>query len=261
MGKTSVAKEVLRCLGMTTTELLGGYITLDAISGPIQAYTRILKEISEDASDDPSKVRPSDHDEAYECFLETLRRRRRSGRKSVIVVDEVDAIVRNDFSDAPLFVSRIREVANDQNRYGITFIFVSRRSLDMIQGAVDCSTLAGLCEVIYLQPLERDGLKELATRSPFPVKKAGHEALWRITGGHPFLAEVVMCEAVENGESHLDDKSIESAQHLQSHEFTHHYRQLANLLSYDEMFEALCELAVGPQWRPIAPHTVSLLKH
>jgi hypothetical protein len=85
--------------------------------------------------------------------------------------------------------------------------------------------------------------------------------LWRITGGHPFLAEVVMCEAVEKGPPHFDDTSIEGAQYAQSHEFTNQYRQLASLLSHEEMFEALCELVVGPKWRPIEPHTVCLLKH
>lgn len=261
MGKTSVAREALRSLNATAAGLVGGYITLDAIRGPIQAYARILEEISPDASDDQKTVRTSDHDEAYESFLRALRKRRRSGQKSVIVVDEVDAIVRDGFADAPLFVSRIREVANDRDRYGVTFIFVSRRSLDMIQGAVDCSTLAGLCEVVYLQPLERDGLDILSARSPIFVDNAGREALWQITGGHPFLAEVVMCEAVEKGDSHLDNKSIEGAQHEQSHEFTNQYRQLANLLSHDEIFEAMCELVVGPRWRSIAPHTVCLLKH
>lgn len=261
MGKTSVVREALRLLGATDAPLVSGYITLDAISGPIQAYARILDETSEEAPDELQILRPQDHDEAYECFLRMLRKRRRCGRKAVIAVDEVDAIVRDDFADAPLFVSRIREVANDRDRYGITFIFVSRRSLDMIQGAVDCSTLAGLCEVIYLQPLEPNGLEELAARSPVPVDSGGREALWRITGGHPFLAEVVMCEAVEKGGSHLDDKSIESAQHAQSHEFTNQYRQLANLLSHEDMFEAMCELVVGPQWRHISPHAVCLLKH
>lgn len=261
MGKTSVAREVLRSLAPTGTGLAGGYITLDAIRGPIQAYSRIVEETSSNTSDDQQLVRFSDHDEAYESFLRTLRTRRRSGLRSVIVVDEVDAIVRDDFADAPLFVSRLREVANDRDRYGITFVFVSRRSLDMIQGAVDCSTLAGLCEVIYLRPLERDGLDALSARSPIFVNDAGREALWRITGGHPFLSEVVMCEAVERGDLHLDDRSIEGAQHAQSHEFTNQYQQLASLLSHDKMFEAMCELAVGPRWRPIGPHTVGLLKH
>lgn len=261
MGKTSVAKETLRSLCDASTNLTVGYITLDAIRGPIQAYSRILEEISPDAPEDQLIPRTNDHDEAYESFLRLLRKRNRSGLKSVIVLDEVDAIVREEFSDAQLFVSRIREMANDRDRYGITFLFVSRRSLDMIQGVVDCSTLAGLCEVVYLQPLGRDDLDELATRSPISVDNAGREALWRITGGHPFLAEVVMCEAIEKGHSHLDDTSIEGAQYAQSHEFTNQYRQLASLLSHEKMFETLCELVVGPKWRPIEPHTICLLKH
>jgi hypothetical protein len=261
MGKTSVAKETLRSLCDASTDMTVGYITLDAIRGPIQTYSRILEEISPDAPEDQLIARTHDHDEAYESFLRLLRKRHRSGLRSVVVLDEVDAIVREEFSDAQLFVSRIREMANDRDRYGITFIFVSRRSLDMIQGEVDCSTLAGLCEVVYLQPLLRDDLDVLAARSPVSVDNAGREALWRITGGHPFLAEVVMCEAVDKIHSNLDNASIEGAQYSQSHEFTNQYRQLSSLLSHEDMFEALCELAVGPKWRPIDAHIVCLLKH
>lgn len=260
MGKTSVAKEVLRNLN-PSSGLTGGYITLDAIRGPIQAYRRIIEETLPNQFEDQLTILSNEHDEAYEIFLGILRKRKRAGLKSLIVIDEVDAIVRGDFSDAQLFVSRIREIANDRERYGIIFIFVSRRSLDMIQGAVDCSTLAGLCEVIYLQPLDNNGLDELSARSSIPVDNSGREVLWQITGGHPFLAEVVMCEAVEQCYSNLDRQSIESAQHLQSHEFTNQYRQLATLLAHDKMFDALCELIVGPQWRSIDPHTVCLLKH
>lgn len=261
MGKTSVAKEILRSVCDASPNLTVGYITLDAIRGPIQAYSRILEEISLDAFEDQLFVRTNDHDEAYESFLRLLRKRHRSGLKSVIVLDEVDAIVREEFSDAQLFVSRIRELANDRDRYGITFIFVSRRSLDMIQGKVDCSTLAGLCEVNYLRPLLRNDLDVLAARSPISVDNTGCDALWQITGGHPFLAEVVMCEAVEKSHPNLDSASIESAQYAQSHEFTNQYRQLASLLSHENMFEVLCELAVGPKWRPIDAHIVCLLKH
>lgn len=262
MGKTSVAREILRSLDTTATGLTGGYITLDAIRGPIQAYSRILDEVSPDEIDVQPIIRARDHDESYESFLRTLRKRRRSGLKSVIVVDEVDAVVREDFPDAQLFVSRLREAANDRDRYGITFVFVSRRSLDMIQGAVDCSTLAGLCEVVYLQPLQRDALYAIADRSPLTVSDAGREMLWQITGGHPFLAEVVMCEAVEKEFSQtLDGTAIDQAQHAQAHEFTNQYRQLATLLSHEEMFEALCELVVGPKWRSIPPHAMCLMKH
>lgn len=261
MGKTSLAREVLRNLDMAATGQKVGYLTLDAIKGPIQAYFRIVEETSLDGSTDQPMPSSGDHEETYEHFRRVLRQRRRAGQRSVVVIDEFDAIVREDFVDAPLFVSRIREIANERDRYGMTFIFVSRRSLDMIQGVVDCSTLAGLCEVVYLQPLDRTGLDVLSTRSPISVDDSARDALWEITGGHPFLAEVVMCEAVDDGKVVLNGKAIERAQQVQAHEFTTQYRHLASLLSQDNMFETLCELVVGPRWRPLAPHTVCILKH
>lgn len=260
MGKTSVAMEVMRRIPTRSHDMTSGYITLDAIRGPVQAYSRIIEETMPEQSEDQPKICTSNHDEAYDAFRRILRRRKRAGIRSLIVIDEVDAVVREDFIDASLFISRIREIANERDKYGLTFIFVSRRSLDMIQGEVDCSTLAGLCEVIYLQPLDLKGLDDLCDRSTIPVDPSGREALWDITGGQPFLAEVVMCEAVEQPVTILNNRAIETAQHAQSHEFTNHYRHLEDLLGKD-MFDSLCELTVGPSWRPIPPHTVSLLKH
>lgn len=264
IGKTSIARETLRHIEKTAKDTTGGYITLDAIRGPIQAYTRIIQETAPDQSPDTHVICTNNHDDAYSDFIHILRKRQKSGYKSVLVMDEMDAIVR-EFSDTSLFISRLREVANDRDRYGMTFVFVSRRSLDMIQGMVDYSTLAGLCETIYLPPLTYDGLQELCNRSLLNIDHDTCESLWQITGGHPFLSEVVMCEATEEATKrqagHISKALIEDAQHRQSHEFTNQYQQLARLLSQDQMFDSMCELLVGPLWRRIDPHTVSLLTH
>ena len=257
LGKTSVAKEVLRKCNVLQSDLATGYVTLDAMSGPAHVYARILDEITGEQTIKSDQS----HDNAYDQFLRTLRRRKKVGQRGLVVIDEVDGIVRSDFVDAPLFISRLREMANEQDRYGLTFIFVSRRSLDMIQGAVDCSTLAGLCEVVYMQPLDRDGLAFLKGRSLLPVEEGAFSLLWDFTGGHPFLAEVVMCEAMETANTRINEDSIEDAQHIQAHEFTNQYRQLQGLLSDESMFDSLSELVVGPRWRPINAHVVSLLKN
>jgi len=261
LGKTSIAKEAM-CLCNARSEIVStGYITLDAISGPVQAYTRILDEIVDDVDEiNRAQVYSRSHDEAYDMFLRILRRRRKSGHKGIIVIDEMDGIAREDFVDAHLFVSRLREIANERGKYGLTFVFISRRSLDMIQGAVDCSTLAGLCEVFYLQPLDFDGFEHIVKRSPIPVSQTGVDQLWRFTGGHPFLTEVVMCEAVENATEEITNETIEDAQHRQAYEFTNQYRNIQNMLSHEGMFESLCELTVGPRWRNIDIHVVSLIK-
>jgi hypothetical protein len=101
----------------------------------------------------------------------------------------------------------------------------------------------------------------LAKRSPVVVDLDAMNMLWDLTGGHPFLAEVVMCEALEKRPDFLDSRKIEDAQHAQAHEFTNQYRQLQRLLSYESMFDTLCEVIIGPQWRPLDPHVVCLLKH
>lgn len=261
LGKTSVAREALRLYEAGQSGITAGYVTLDAVRGPTQAYARILDETAGNQSETDYRTSTLSHDDIYDVFLRSLRKRRKASQRGVVVVDEIDAIVRPDFDDASLFVSRLREVANDRDRYGLTFIFVSRRSLDMIQGAVDCSTLAGLCEVKYMQPLDRDGLGLLVGRSPVPVDQGAVDSLWNLTGGHPFLAEVVMSEAVEREADRLDASNIEDAQHAQSHEFTNQYHQLQSLLSQESMFDALCELVVGPRWRSLNPHVVYLLKH
>jgi hypothetical protein len=262
LGKTSVAKEVLRIYRTETiTNTTTGYLTIDAVRGPAQAYARILEETAGGVEADEIPLSLHSHDEVYYHFLKMLRRRKKAGKKGIVVIDEMDGLVRPDFDDAQLFVSRLRELANDRDRYGLTFIFVSRRSLDMIQGAVDCSTLAGLCEVMYIQPLDYDGLLCLLGRCPVALESGVNDLLWGLTGGHPFLAEVVMCEAFEKNSDHLDARRIEEAQHDQAHEFTNQYRQLQRLLSHESLFETLCELVVGPRWRPLDPHVVCLLKH
>lgn len=262
IGKTSVARETIRLLQATNAGINVGYVTLNALDGPVHVYRRILEEIAFNDGCGNILFRNLTHEDAYGEFLRTLRQRKRSGYKSVVVFDEMDGIVRETFADASLFISRMREVANDRERYGLTFIFVSRRSLDMIQGDIDYSTLAGLCEVFYLRPLEPSGIQQLVSRSPISIDPSGVDALWQITGGHPFLAEVVMCEAVDREHPNLDAKAIEAAQHAQAHEFTNMYRLLRQLLSRENenMFNALCELVVGPQWRAIDFHSVTLLK-
>ncbi|MCL4201882.1 MAG: hypothetical protein KJ000_05265 [Pirellulaceae bacterium] len=261
MGKTSIAREIAKTVMGLQPGVACSYITLDAIRGSAHAYARILAETSGSGEPEAVGERIRDEDDAYEAFLTTLRRRRAGGAAALVVLDEMDGIVRHDFRDASLFVSRLREVANDRERYGVTFIFVSRRSLDMIQGAVDCSTLAGLCEVLYLQPLDSNGLGALAARSLLPIEESALGMLWKLTGGHPYLAEVLMCEAVDMGMRTIDECTIQTAQSAQSHEFTNQYRQLGNMLREEGMFDALCELVVGPQWRTIPPHTICLIKH
>lgn len=263
MGKTSIAKEIINSVSKRSTLRFNcGYLTLDSISGPSQAYEKIVSELFSNLDEEITDFKKNlNHDESYEQALKFLRQLKRKNIQSILIFDEFDAILRTNFTDSQLFISRVREIANDFDKFNITFLFISRRPLDYIQGEIDCSTLAGLCEVIYLKPLSEAGLTELVNRSPIRVTESGFEALWHFTGGNPYLAEVLMCETLENKHSIIDKNSIEQAMETQAHEFVNQYLLLEKILSHDGMFDSLCELTVGPYWRNISQRTICLLKN
>jgi len=103
-------------------------------------------------------------------------------------------------------------------------------------------------------------LDDLVLRTPIHVDENAKKQLWEYTGGHPYLAEVLMCEAIEQKPGRISEKVIESALLNQSHEFTTQYNQLKQILSPNSEFDFLCELSVGPRWRQIPPQTVNLLR-
>lgn len=257
IGKTSIAKELMRMLALDVSDTRTSYVTLDATSSPSNAYQRILMDLSDDFVTPYSNM---SHDDAFWLFQQTLRKDKIGDCVKIVVFDELDGITRQGFPEATLFLSRIREIANDHDRYGLTFLFISRRSLDTIQGVVDFSTLAGLCEVVYLKPLVQSMLVDLAKRSPISVDMDAQMILWEYTGGHPYLAEVLMCEAVEQKPDCISADDIESSLLMQSHEFTNQYYQLKQILTQNSEFDYLCELIVGPRWRPIPPQTINLLR-
>ena len=258
MGKTSIAKDALSSFCQNNNgDVTCCYLSLDALRDPSQIFLRILYEFSDDIEINSNYT---NHDLAYELFIKYFRKRNKSNVRSVIVLDEMDAVIRDEFPDAQLFISRLREIANEYGRYGISFIFISRRSLDIIQGSIDCSTLAGLCEVIYIKPLDYQFLNCLVDRSKFVFTQMDIDFLWELTGGHPFLSEVIMCEAFDLYTNKFDIDLLEKAYSNQVLEFTNQYRQLSKILSHDNIFHSMCELVVGPQWRDISQHSTTILK-
>lgn len=259
IGKTSISREILNTINIRNENIKAVYLSLDAISSPIQVYKRIISEMNLD--DNQLSANGTLHDDVYESFIRLIRKQKNTDQRYLVIIDEFDGVARSCFDDGQLFISRLREIANYRERYGITFLFISRRSLDMIQGTVECSTLAGLCEVIYLRPLDFNGIEKLAERSPIKVDSRGIDTLWYYTGGHPFLAEIIMCEALEKMGEGISSPEIEDAQNLQAHEFTNYYNQLNKMFSKNNMFDYFREIVVGPQWRDVDVHTMTLFKH
>lgn len=272
IGKTSLARFALQAAGQARR--IVAEISLDSCSGPAEAFNRIGFEINENI-EDPTLVQAGpvlDANEeiaAYERLKDYLRKHARKGHFFTVAIDEFDYVSNELFSNANIFISRLREIANNYDRFHTSFVFVSRRTLDSIQGRVDCSTLAGLCETIFITGLSEDGLMKMVSRlNEIPHNAAEvSNAVWTYTGGHPYLSEVLLCEAVDQflqlsaDHPSIDKTAIENAIFVQAQEFTSQYRQLQHLLSQDDLLKVLMQLVLGIRKEVIDPHSVATLRN
>lgn len=253
IGKTSVARACVQQMESAA------YVPMDAMRTPADVYEKILNETAAEGDESVAYHDCTDED-ALQHFLNTLRRRRRQGRRCTVILDELDAIVHSHFSGGPLFIAQIREVANLQEKYGLTFGFVSRRSLDMIQGAVDLSTLSGICRIEYLKPLDKSHVEQIAQLGGVSLTADGLEALWDYTGGHPYLAELLLCEAVDQQPTSFDRAAFELAYQAQEDAFTSFYRHLEKLFTYDNLFHHFREWLARRPPRIPPPYVPSVLQ-
>ena len=118
-----------------------------------------------------------------------------AGTRATLVLDDFDAV--RDLPSPGTVIQHIRDLIEDPTLTGLSAVIVARRSLKMIEGQVRGSTLVGVCEVRYVKHLKREGVLAMAARGgpawrPSPQEE---EALWQAAGGHPFLAEMVLCHA------------------------------------------------------------------
>jgi len=272
IGKTSLARCAFSLSG--TNQRFVAAISLDGCSSAADTFNRIGTELMV-ALDQPNVVSAdrfvgNGHDSAYDEMRRFLRAEVCKSHYFSIIIDEFDAVVRESFQDGNLLISRLRELANDYDRFHLSFVFVSRRPLDTIQGRVDCSTLAGLCETIYLQPLSYDGIQAMVSRIDcFPTDSAKVcDLLLKLTGGHPYLSEVLLCEAFDQKaymapteESGITSETVEKSLFVQAQEFTAQYRLLQEILAQDGLLAVLMQLVLGLRREAIDPHAMALLRN
>jgi hypothetical protein len=229
VGKTSLARCAFR-LPRTDHRFVSA-ISLDGCSSAADTFNRIGSEfvVALEQPEIVSKFVSQSHDLAYDDIRRFLRIFGRQNFYFTIIIDEFDAVARESFQDGNLLISRLRELANDYDRFHLSFVFVSRRPLDTIQGRVDCSTLAGLCETMYLKPLSYDGMFAMVSRIiRIPVDSTQIcDLLFKLTGGHPYLSEVLLCEAFDQAvymepviKTGITSEILEQSLFVQAQEFT-----------------------------------------
>ncbi|MCB9609781.1 MAG: ATP-binding protein [Polyangiaceae bacterium] len=181
---------------------------------------------------------------SYESYRRARRgftRLRRLGIESVVAIDEFDAV--RTYEGAGQTIQQLREILDERWRTGVSAVLISRRSLGAIEEQVaDVSTLHGVCEHHHLRPLDEEGVAAIRRRAGNLLSDAGTpQDVWELTGGHPYLAEMVLCHAVDRG-------SVEAGWRACLAEFFVFYGHLRKLLAEDDLFSPLIQVAVGPEW-------------
>ncbi|MGV9313663.1 ATP-binding protein [Streptomyces sp. NPDC003691] len=197
---------------------------------------------------------------------EFLRLVRRRGWRVVLIMDEFDA-AREVFKSQPGTFQSLRELAYNLD-WNIGLVTTSRRELrDIVDMAdPDESTFAGIFRSLFLTCFDTEELTALTARMPGFPQAPGDDGedgedgegedpaaavarLGELTGGHPYLASVLLdrvCGAARGRPFRLLDE-LEGLAPSRPAEFQYYYRDLQELLRADGRLRALLEVVLGPQ--------------
>jgi hypothetical protein len=252
VGKSSLALAAVELLTQQERSI-NVATTLSSFSSPAEFFREVLDGAAEaciagrvplsDAFDRARQFPVHDSYSAYARCKRGLQQLRRDGMRVLIVVDEFDSVLK--FEERRETILRFRELIYQQHLYGTSSLIISRRSIASIEGQIDgVSTLAGVVShVMFVRPLSADGFDAVVNRClpDWPVPKSERETLWALTGGHPYLTEMLLYYA-------WPYQSIEEGRSRGIFQILQHYSSLRELHIADGLFDALIQVAVGPRW-------------
>jgi AAA domain len=156
----------------------------------------------------------------------------------IVVIDELDAV--RQFQDGSDFLRLLRELLYDPSRTGIVAILCSRRPIAILEQQVrNISTLAGVVEHLRIGPFDEEEFGALCSRGPSQVGADWREAVWEVSGGHPFLAEMGLCASLRSaGSVELDEFHDQALRYFQ---------QLECFLQDEGLLLELIQAVVGPR--------------
>ena len=171
----------------------------------------------------------------YRMIRAALLRLGRSDGHLMVILDEFDSV--KNFPDARDFLNLLRELVYYPDQIPLAVLAVGRRPIDRIEvEAAVISTFAGVCDSIYLRPMDYEQVKAMAARSADLAGDAPDVA-WKYAAGHPFLSEVAFCRMLEHGVTDIG-RIIQS-------DLSSYYKKLEDFLRKEELWEPLLKLASG----------------
>ena len=246
MGKSSLANQILR---ETPDEMtLTGWINIATVRSGAEVLQDILAlcpaetVLATFTTAGGAPATGGGHDarevpihDLYRLIREALLRLGRSGGHLVVVLDEFDSI--KLFPDARDFLNLLRELVYYPDRIPMAALAVARRPIDRIEvDAADVSSFAGVCDSIYLRPMDYEQVRVMAGRSG-ELSDDAPDVAWKYAAGHPFLSEVAFCRMMEHGMTDI-------GRILQS-DLSSYYKKLEDFMRKEELWDPLLKLASG----------------
>jgi AAA ATPase-like protein len=247
MGKSSLANQIRKeapdertstgwiniATARSGAEVLGDILAMCPSEAPLHA-TFTTAGTAPAAGDAHDTREVAIHD-LYRMIRTALMRLGRSGGHLVVILDEFDSV--KNFPDARDFLNLLRELVYYPDQIPMAVLAVARRPIDRIEvEAADISTFAGVCDSIYLRPMDYEQVKAMAARSADLAGDAPDVA-WKYAAGHPFLSEVAFCRMLEHGVTDIG-RIIQS-------DLSSYYKKLEDFLRKEELWEPLLKLASG----------------
>lgn len=183
--------------------------------------------------------------ESFRAFARTLEDacRQSATFRTIITLDALDRIC--GWPSGGDVIHSIRAIADHPQRYRASFGLVSRRRLRVIEIVLTgISTLATMCHVEFLGPLDQKALGAMAGRGQAGKcwQPSELSLVLEHTGGHPYLSEMVLYYAWET-------QSVESGIKRSMMQTLEFYDVLRRILEVDAMFSAWMRAAVRPRLR------------
>lgn len=241
MGKSSLANQVLHEPPDSYTET--GWVNLATVRSGAEAMKDILQMCAPepalratftttDRGDDTRDI--AIHD-LYRLIRSALIELGRSGGHLVVVLDGFDSL--KNMPDARDFLNLLRELVYYPDRIPMAALALARRPIDRIEvEAADISSFAGVCDSIFLRPMDYEQVAAMASRSADLADDATDIA-WKYAAGHPFLSEVAFCRMLEHGTADIG-RVIQS-------DLTSYYKRLEEFLRREDLWEPLLKMAAG----------------
>lgn len=198
--------------------------------------------------------KPSDDYEAYRVCRRILKALRNAGARILWVIDEFDKVVY--LPECRETVLRFRELIYHYEAYGTSALIISRRTIEHLEERLNgVSNLRGvLAHVTFLRTLDMQGMNEIVDRClpDWELSQTERDELWALTGGHPFLTELVLYYG-------WSMRSIYIGAQRSRLQILQYYGDLRHQHEEDGLFQPLVQLAVGPRWSVSEDHVERLV--